>query len=86
MPVINIPTQRTAIVTAVRTWSLSWWRWAVNITKAPGVQLSYSGQGDPNGSIVAPVGAFYCNLSGGAGVSFYVKEADPGASTGWVAK
>lgn len=43
------------------------------------------GSGDPNGSITAPVGAFYSRTDGGAGTSFYVKEAGTGSS-GWVAK
>lgn len=86
MPLINLPTQSTLVVTQVARWSFSWGRWAVNITKAPGVQLSYSGLGDPNGTIVAPLGAFYCNLSGGVNTTLYVKEADAGASTGWSAK
>lgn len=86
MPVISLPTQSIVVLSRVGTWGLTWWRWAGNITKAPGVQLSYSGQGSPNGNVVAPTGAFYSNVSGGAGATLWVKEADPGASTGWVAK
>lgn len=43
------------------------------------------GEGDPEGSVVAPVGATFRRLDGGASTSFYVKESGTG-NTGWVAK
>jgi hypothetical protein len=42
------------------------------------------GAGSPEGSITAPKGSLYLNLSGGAGTSYYVKESGSG-NTGWVA-
>lgn len=46
----------------------------------------YSGTGSPEGVLVAGVGSTYQRADGGAGTSFYVKEAGPGLNTGWVAK
>lgn len=46
----------------------------------------YRGTGSPEGVLAASIGAFYQRADGGAGTSFYVKEADDGANTGWVAK
>ncbi len=43
------------------------------------------GSGTPEGSVTAAVGAIYSRTDGGAGTSFYVKEAGTG-NTGWVAK
>jgi hypothetical protein len=45
----------------------------------------FSGTGDPDGVVVAPIGSFYSRTDGGAGTSFYVKESGTG-DTGWVAK
>lgn len=44
-----------------------------------------SGSGSPEGSVTAPVGSVYTNLSGGANTTLYVKESGTG-NTGWVAK
>ena len=45
-----------------------------------------SGAGTPLGNLVAPIGAMYTRTDGGAGTTLYVKEADAGLDTGWVAK
>jgi len=45
-----------------------------------------SGYGTPLSVIVAPVGALFLRLDGGANTTLYVKESGAGASTGWVAK
>lgn len=52
-------------------------------TSASGAPLS--GNGSPEGRVVAPPGQLYVNLQGGAAVTLYVKESGQG-STGWVAK
>jgi hypothetical protein len=44
------------------------------------------GEGDPEGVVIADIGAIFMRDDGGAATSFYVKETDPGANTGWVAK
>jgi hypothetical protein len=43
------------------------------------------GNGTPEGSVTAPVGAVYHRTDGGAGTSFYVKQSGTG-NTGWIAK
>lgn len=48
--------------------------------------LPFTGNGSPQGVVVADVGRTYMRLDGGAGTTLYVKEADPGLNTGWVAK
>jgi hypothetical protein len=45
----------------------------------------YSGTGDPEGVVTAPIGSLYTNTSGGASTTLYVKESGAG-NTGWVAK
>ena len=45
-----------------------------------------TGVGTPLGNVVAPIGSMYTRTDGGAGTTLYVKEADPGLNTGWVAK
>jgi parallel beta-helix repeat protein len=45
-----------------------------------------AGAGTPLSVVVADIGSTYRRTDGGAGTSFYVKEANNGASTGWVAK
>jgi hypothetical protein len=44
-----------------------------------------AGSGSPEGNKTASPGSIYMNASGGAGVSFYIKESGTG-NTGWVAK
>lgn len=44
-----------------------------------------SGAGDPEGVVVAPVGAIFRRLDGGASTTLYVKESGID-NTGWVAK
>lgn len=46
----------------------------------------YSGFGSPLNVVVADKGSLYMRYDGGANTSFYVKEANNGLSTGWVAK
>lgn len=48
--------------------------------------LIFRGAGDPNGTVIAAIGALYQRSDGGAGTSLYVKESDPTGNTGWVAK
>jgi len=52
-----------------------------------GFNIAYTVRaGSPLTAVSAPVGTMYKRTDGAAGTSFYVKEADGGASTGWVAK
>jgi hypothetical protein len=45
----------------------------------------YTGAGSPEGVVTADTGSIYLNRSGGASVTFYVKETGAG-NTGWIAK
>ncbi len=45
-----------------------------------------SGSGSPEGVVAANVGSLYLRTDGGASTSLYVKEANDGVNTGWVAK
>jgi hypothetical protein len=56
-------------------------------TSNVGFNIAYTVRaGAPQDAISAPVGTHYKRTDGGKGTSFYVKEADTGASTGWTAK
>lgn len=44
------------------------------------------GNGSPAGVVIASVGTLYRRLDGGAGTTLYVKEANSGSASGWVAK
>lgn len=44
------------------------------------------GTGSPLSVVVADRGTLYMRTDGGAGTTLYVKEADDGLATGWVAK
>lgn len=57
---------------------------AANI--ASGSALALTGTGSPQGSVTASPGAFYLNVSGGAGSTLWVKETGTNTNTGWVAK
>ncbi len=46
----------------------------------------FSGTGDPNGVLVADVGALFLRTDGGASTTLWVKESGSGLSSGWVAK
>jgi hypothetical protein len=46
----------------------------------------FSGAGNPNGVVAAPLGSMYLNTAGGAGQTIWVKESNNGGKTGWVAK
>jgi hypothetical protein len=46
---------------------------------------NFSGDGSPEGVVIAPIGSFYINTSGGANTTLYVKTAGLG-NTGWTAK
>lgn len=63
--------------------TLPWRRWHQTVTQ----QLStyYTGQGSPEGVIVALPGSMYLNSLGGTGATLWVKETGSG-NTGWVAK
>ncbi len=53
---------------------------------SPGGNVGWTtGTGSPEGVVAAPRGSIYSNQTGGAGTSFYVKEAGNG-NTGWVGK
>lgn len=54
-------------------------------TKLDGVAPWTSGNGTPEGALVADVGSMYTRLDGGAGTTLYVKETGTG-STGWIGK
>ena len=46
-----------------------------------------AGTGAPTASgVIGEIGDLYTRKDGGASTTLYVKEADPGAATGWVAK
>lgn len=61
-----------------------WWvRWLHLL--ASHANLVISGQGSPEGVVIAPPGRLYLDQGGGAGVTLYVKESGT-SSTGWVAK
>lgn len=44
------------------------------------------GSGSPAGVVTANRGTLYLRTDGGAGTTLYVKEANDGLATGWVAK
>ena len=46
----------------------------------------YWGTGSPQTVVAAAIGSTYRRTDGGASTTFYVKEADDGLATGWVAK
>lgn len=48
--------------------------------------IIYSGQGTPEGVVVADRGVMYLRTDGGAGTTLYIKESGDGTNTGWVAK
>lgn len=45
-----------------------------------------SGSGSPLGVVVANIGSLYLRTDGGAATTLYIKEANNGLATGWVAK
>jgi hypothetical protein len=45
-----------------------------------------TGQGSPEGVVVAKVGRLYARTDGGAGTALYVKESGNNTNTGWTAK
>ena len=45
-----------------------------------------TGTGSPEGVVYANIGVLYVNLSGGAGTTLYVKQANNAAPTGWAGK
>ena len=45
-----------------------------------------TGQGSPEGVVVAKVGRLYTRTDGGAGTTLYVKESGNNTNTGWTAK
>ena len=46
----------------------------------------YKGTGTPEGNVVANIGSFFLRTDGGAGTTFYVKEANNASANGWVGK
>ena len=61
-----------------------WSRWLTSLVAQ--VNLTRSGNGDPNGAEQAPEGSLYLNLAGGATNTLWVKESGGTTSSGWVAK
>ena len=45
-----------------------------------------TGQGSPEGVVVAKVGRLYARSDGGAGTTLYVKESGNNTNSGWAAK
>lgn len=45
-----------------------------------------TGQGSPEGVVVAKVGRLFARSDGGANTTLYVKESGTNTNTGWVAK
>ena len=45
-----------------------------------------SGNGSPEGVVIADIGTLYLRKDGGAGTVLYVKESGNGLDTGWAAK
>lgn len=69
-------------------------RGGIKVTNARGGAIEYhttseviwtSGEGSPEGSIVAPKGSLYTRTNGAAGETLYVKQTGAG-NTGWVVK
>lgn len=84
MPVLAFPNVTESVLEGVR-WNRVWLRFLELLTFSPGVKFAYSGSGDPNGVVVAPMGSFYLNTAGGANTTFWVKESGT-SNLGWVAK
>ena len=61
-----------------------------NVVADQGVYIGggaiYSGNGNPNGSVVGTTGDLYLNTAGGAGTTLFVKESGVNTNTGWVGK
>ena len=55
------------------------------IDRLSGLNTIYSGTGNPNGVVSAPVGSIYMRRDGASGASLYIKESGTG-NTGWVGK
>lgn len=73
-----------AIVTGKDERLAPWWvRWLEQL--ATHANLVTSGQGTPEGTVIAPPGRMYLDEGGGANTTLYVKESGSD-STGWVAK
>ena len=51
-----------------------------------GTAFISAGSGTPEGSLAAPVGSLYLDLSGSTGTTLYVKETGTTTSSGWAAK
>jgi hypothetical protein len=47
---------------------------------------AYTGTGNPNNVITAPIGSIYSNLSGGVNQTLWIKESGNNTNTGWIAK
>lgn len=58
----------------------------VSMGTGAGNRLHTAGAGTPEAAVVANIGSTFSRTDGGAGTCFYVKEADSGLNTGWVAK
>jgi len=59
-----------------------WQKWA---RETHDMRLLF-GAGSPLNVVTADIGTLYLRTDGGAGTTLYVKEANNGLSTGWVAK
>lgn len=63
----------------------SWYGWFLALKAAFDGRFR-SGHGSPQGVVVARLGTLYTDENGGAGATLWVKEANDGLATGWVAK
>lgn len=77
MSLLSVVKTFFAVPTSVRAWNDFW-----KVFRLEGL---YTGTGDPDGVVTAPVGSLFLRSDGGAGTTLYVKESGTG-DTGWVAK
>jgi hypothetical protein len=73
----------------VKTLGVSAFRWLsgyfTELRPGTGTAKWTSGEGSPEGVLVATIGSLYTRIDGGANTTLYVKESGTG-NTGWVAK
>lgn len=72
------------IVTNLRAYAEVGLRWSTQ-TGSRNDRGLFVGSGSPEGVVTAEPGSLYCNNSGGAGTTLYVKQSGSG-NTGWVGK
>jgi hypothetical protein len=77
-----VPTDAEEVLSPLKRLTIAWRLWCQGVTD--GIVLY--GIGTPEGKVTASPGRLYGNLSGGAGLTLYVKESGTNTNTGWVAK